>query len=146
MKRLVPWIGLIALVGCSKSAPMPDHLSDDLSARTTTVFNAPSTPQEMAKICDVPMYPGAQAPDNLSRMPRKDPGGEMLYELVLTTKDEPSKVADYFATALKLPVVKGGGGFSIVGRSPHKNDVMIQVDREGGQTVARIHAIVPKAH
>jgi hypothetical protein len=99
----------------------------------------------MAAKCDVPIYPGAQAPDDLSRMPRTDTDGNSHLELVLTSKDPIKKVADYYSKALKLPASKSDDSLSIVGKSPHNNEIILQIVREGGQTVIRIHSIAHKS-
>jgi hypothetical protein len=143
MKRWSFWLCIAALAGCSKPASVQQP-ADDPSSRTTTFYNPPSTPQEMAEKCDVPMYVGSKAPEDMSRVHR-NPDGSMRYELVLTTHDSPQKVSDYYAAQMKLPSVKSGDGFSLVGKSPHKNDILIEIVKEGGQTVIRIHSIAYKS-
>jgi hypothetical protein len=145
MRRYAPAVAVLLAFGCSKPISAPESPGDDPSSRTTTAFNAPSTPQEMAGRCDVPIYPGAQAPDDLSRMPHKDPDGNTNYELVLTTKDSGKQVGDFYGRALKLPVSQDKNVYTLVGTSPHGSEVILHIDPEGGQTVIRIHSIAHKA-
>jgi hypothetical protein len=141
MRQLaVAAFGLMAF-GCTKGSSLPEQPIDDPSARTTTAINAPSTPQEMAVLCDVPFYPGAQAPDMMSRLPRRDTDGNMTYELVLTTEDSPVQASGFYAKALNLPAAPGYKSPQIIGQTPKGNSVIITATKEGGRTVIRIRAI-----
>jgi hypothetical protein len=136
---------MVIAAGCTKSAVTAQAPGDDPSTRTTTDFNAPSTPEEMAQKCDVPIYPGALAPDDMSRMPHKDNDGNTVYELVLTSKSTPAQVAEFYSKSLKLPSSKGKDGTTMFGTSPHGNELLLEIVHEGGQTVTRIHSIVHKS-
>lgn len=144
MRRWIWSSLLLTAAGCSRGPALPEQPSEDPSARTTTAYNPPSTPQELAAQCDVPIYPGAKAPDDMSRMPRHDNDG-VHYELVLTTKDPVGKVADFYSKQLKLPVDKLQTTPSIVGETPKGNDLILTFNTELGQTVIRIKSIA-KAH
>ncbi len=130
---------VLALAGCSHDPSAPEKPSDDPSARTTTNYTPP-TPEELSKLCDVPMYPGSKAPDGLSRMPRKDADGTH-YELVLTTNDPVEKAAKFYLSYMKQPPGPGGKAPTVVGTTPHGNMAIIQVSSEGDHTVVRIKSI-----
>jgi hypothetical protein len=131
----------VALSACSRGPAIPDQPLDDPSTRTTTLSNPPSSPMELAKECDVPMYPGAKAPDGMSRLPRKNQDGSMTYDLVLTTNDSPEKVANFYAEGLKLKATKAGGAVHLMGKTPKKNDVILTIESGAGQTIVRISSI-----
>lgn len=131
---------LLFSTGCSRGPALPDQPGDDPSARTTTAVNPPTSPQDLAAKCDVPLYPGAKAPEGMNRMPRRDPEG-IHYDLVLTTPDPPRKVIQYYATSLKLNASTTGGALAVMGKTPKGNDAIIAVASEGGQTVVRIQAL-----
>jgi len=101
----------------------------------------PPTPDELAADCDVPIYPGATAPQAMSHMPTKDSEGAMRYELVLATKDSPEKVAKFYGDKLHFESKQGEGGVSLMGTTAKKNAVIIKVGPEAGQTIIRINAI-----
>jgi hypothetical protein len=129
------------LCACSREPSIPDKPSDDPSARTTTIHNPPQTPQAASTACDVPMYPGAKAPDGMSRMPRVNQDGSTTYNLVLTTNDTPQKVADFYSNDLKIAPVKTDIGLRIMGKTPKKNDAIVTIESEAGETVVRISSI-----
>jgi hypothetical protein len=132
---------VVLLSGCNRGPSLPEQPSDDPSARTTTLVNPVDTPEELAKRCDLPIYPGAKAPDGMSRMPRKDPGGGTAYDLVLTTHDDKSRVTSFYSKVLKKPALRSKEGNQIMGRTPKKNDAIVTVTSDGGETMIRINAI-----
>ena len=138
-KLILPALTLSAF-GCSRTEPTPEPGPDDPSARTTTAFNAPETPTEVAAKCDVPMYPGSTAPQGMSHMPRQDSEGTH-YELVLATKDSPAKVASFYGSDLHLEPKIVGDKANLMGLTPKKNAVIIDAAPEAGQTIIRIKAI-----
>lgn len=131
----------VLIAGCSRGPSLPDQPSGDPSARTTTLINPVSTPQELALRCDVPIYPGSKAPDGMSRMPRQNPGGGTTYDLVLTTKDDKTKVTRFYSKVFKKEPLRSKDGTQIMGRTPKKNDAIVTVTSDGGQTFIRINAI-----
>ena len=140
MRKLVLAALTLSAIGCTKDEPVSEPTTDDPSARTTTAIS-PMTPEELAAKCDVPMYPGATAPQGMSHMPTKDAEGAMRYELVLATKDTPQKVADFYAGKLHLESKIIEGQATVMGNTPKKNAVIIAAGSEAGQTIIRVKAI-----
>lgn len=141
MRSVFGFALLVLLAGCTRGPALPEQPADDPSARTTTLVNTVSTPQELAERCDVPLYPGSQAPDGMSRTPRKNPDGSTSYDLVLTTKDNKDRVTSFYADKFKLEPIRSKDGNRIMGKTAKKNDAIVTVSSEGGQTVIRINAI-----
>jgi len=131
---------MLLAAGCTRGPGLPEQVGDDPSARTTTAVNSPSTPEELAAKCDVPMYPGSDAPQGMSRSPHKDSDGTH-YDLVLTTSDPPKKVASFYADRLKAQSSTSDDNLMVVAKTPKGNDALITVSAEGGKTVVRIRAL-----
>jgi len=140
IRKLILAAAVLSAIGCSRGEPVSEQAPDDPSARTTTAYNAQETPAEIAAKCDVPLYPGASAPQGMSHMPKQDTDG-IHYELVLATKDSPRKVATFYATTLKLDSKVHGDNASLMGLTPKKNAVIIVAAPEAGQTIIRIKSI-----
>ena len=144
MRHQIPMVLAIVAVltsACSRGPSLPEQPQDDPSTRTTTLSNPPSSPQEVAQQCDVPIYPGAKAPDGMSRLARKNQDGSTTYDLVLTTPDPPQKVASFYAHGLNLPTTRSKSGLRLMGKTPKKNDAIVTIESEAGQTVVRISSM-----
>lgn len=145
MRRLLPLAPVLALAlaACSR-APETPAAGGSTPPPPAPPVASDLTPEGMAKAADVPMYPGALAPDGLSSAPRRGQDGTTHYTLVLATEDSPQKAAAWYASALKLKAVPGMGGVSILGKSKKGNDLMITIGPEAGRTLIRIRSIAYK--
>ena len=86
------------------------------------------TPQSIAALMGVPMYPGASAPDDKTTSPYLAPNGDKHVNLVLTTKDAPEKVLAFFKRELpKFQTGPANGGLQAIGMSPNNSQVIIKI-------------------
>lgn len=88
-----------------------------------------STPEELVKRADVPMYPGATAPEKRSNIKRD--GEEARYEIILLTKDNPQQVFDFYKSKLPKGEVIGTQHMAM---TPNGNFASITAEPEGSQT------------
>lgn len=149
MRRPLPLV-LIALgllgTGCATSKETPQanppvtktaEASGDAPASKEPSAPADLTPESIAKAADVPLYPGAQAPDGMSMMPKKRDDGSTHYSLVLATNDPVKKVAAWYTEKLNLRAMSG----MIIGKSPKGNDLILKIAPEAGRTLVHIKSI-----
>ena len=137
---------LAVLVGCSSSekpepatAKLPEIKKGEVGLAPTKSEDL--TPEGLAKLMDVPAYPGAEAPDGVTRPPAKDGYGGTRIELVLATKDPVKNVADFYKNKLKIDGFPQGSGMQLIGKTSKGNDLMIAIGPEAGRTMIRIKAI-----
>lgn len=140
MRRLLP-LALI-LVACAKPEEAPAPVVVKAPPKATPLEKAPDTPEAMAKAMDVPLYPGAEAPDRMSSAPEKRTDGGIGYSLVLATKDPVPAVAAWYGKQLKLPALPGKKGMTVVGLTGKGNQTIVNVAPEAGRTFIRIKSIV----
>lgn len=131
MRRLLPLALLLA--ACAK----PHESAPPTEPSAAKVVASALTPEDMARAMDVPVYPGATAPDGMSSAPEKRGDGSTHYAMVLATGDSPSKVLAWYAKGLDLPALGG----SIIGKTKKGNDLLIKVAPEAGRTLVRIKSI-----
>ncbi len=134
MRRFLPLA--LLLVACTKPAPVPV-----VAPAPPKPVAVDLTPEGMAKAMDVPLYPGAEAPDGLSVAPVRSKDGSTRYSLVLATKDPVDKAATWYADRLRSTAPKFQGGRSIFAQSPKGNDLQIVVAPEAGRTLIRIKSM-----
>jgi hypothetical protein len=124
------WTVLVLLVtalGCSRE-PEPNSAPSrpGASAASETAVAYSSGP-ELAKKADIPVYPGADFPNEASNI-RKD-NQEVRYEIVLRTKAERADVENFYREQLKKADRIGDtimgmtpkGNFAIVAAVPDDN-------------------------
>lgn len=138
MRRLLPLALLLA--ACAKPAETPKLEQPPLPAAGGPA-QVDLTPESVAKAADVPLYPGAEAPENMSTVPEHRSDGSTHYSLVLATSDPAKKVAEFYAERLKSRAVSTSHGLSIFTKSPKGNDVSVLVGTEAGRTLVRIKSI-----
>lgn len=138
MRRLLPLA--LLLVACAKPQT-PAVPAVEAPAKPPAAASANLTPESLAKAMDVPLYPGAEAPDRMSSMPETRPDKSVHYSLVLATTDDVDKVAAWYEKQLGLKVMPGMGGKSIVGKTKTGNDVIVTIGPEAGRTMIRVKAI-----
>lgn len=137
MRRLLPLA--LLLVACSKpETSAPVAVAPTVPPKAATMVR---TPGEMAKAMDVPLYPGAEAPQGMSLEPETRGDGSTHYSLVLATKDSPEKVARWYASELSMEAMPGMGGHSVVGKTKKGNDLILTAAPEAGRTLVRIKTI-----
>ena len=147
MRRLLPLSLLIVGftgAGCAKEEKAAS-VTTMPPASTGPVSNEPAskiatvdlTPASMATAMDVPLYPGATAPDGLSSKPDKRTDGSTRYSLVLATKDAPAKVLAFYAKELGLEAKAG----TVVGTTKKGNAVIVSAAPEAGRTLVRLKSI-----
>ena len=112
MRLLLPLA--LLLVACSKPAE-PPKLVEDISSRKVVPLPSVGTPEEMAQKMDVPLYPGAEAPQDMSEKPKKRPDGGIGYSLVLATNDPVKKVGEWYGKELGMSALPSKAGMTIVG-------------------------------
>lgn len=134
MRRLLPFALLLA--ACAKPEPAKVQVPKD-AGPVASPASASLTPAGMAKAMDVPLYPGAEAPDGLSTMPKRISDGTIHYLLVLATKDSPARVNAWYTSKLGLQAM----GKMLAGKTKNGNDVIVTVGPEGGRTLVRIKSI-----
>ena len=133
MRRLLPFA--LLLVACSKPAETPPPAAKPPA--TGPKVESPKTPEAMAKAMDVPLYPGATAPDGLSTAPEKRTDGGTRYSLVLATKDTPEKALAWYGDHLRAQSVGG----MVAGMSPKGNNVIVTAKVEAERTLVTIKSI-----
>ena len=131
MRRLLPFA--LLLVACSKPAPAPTATAA-VPPKSAAV---PESPEAMAKAMDVPIYPGAEAPDGLSSRPDVRSDGSTHFSLVLATKDAPAKALAWYGDHLAAQTLGG----MVAGKTPKGNDVIVTAKTEAGRTLVRIKSI-----
>ena len=144
MRSLLAGIALLVAIGCS--GPASETKSTAPAGDQASSQPGPTlTPEEIAKTVEVPLYPGATAPDGLSRAPAKDQAGDTRYELVLRTADPVEKVAAWYEKETKLEGMREGGSAQLIGKTASGHDAMITItpdESEKGKTRIRVAAIV----
>ncbi len=139
MRRLLPLA--LFLVACAK--PVETSKADAAGTPTpaSPAASADLTPEGVAKSADVPLYPGAEAPENMSAMPDHRSDGSTHYSLVLATPDSLEKVTTWYVGKLALSSKPMGGGQTIIGKTPKGNDLIVTIAPEAGRTMIRIKSI-----
>lgn len=142
MRRLLPFalliVGLVG-TGCTKE----EKAAPDTTAPVATgepaskIATVDLTPARMAATMDVPLYPGATAPDGLSSIPDVRTDGSTHYSLVLASPDAPAKVLAFYAKALGLEAKAG----TVVGTTKKGNAVIVSAATEAGRTLIRLKSI-----
>ena len=151
MKNICSLLAIsLVLIGCSKPAdqPAPDTTKPTtekpVTKAETPKQEANLTPATLAEKIDAPLYPGSEAPDQMTRPPVDDKFGGTRYELVLATKDSIDKVAQFYQDKLHLDALARDNGKQLIGKSPKGNDLLIMVGTEAGRTMIRFKAIAYK--
>ncbi len=141
MRRFLPLA--LFLVACSKPEETPKPVASAPKAPAEApAEKPPGTPEEMAEEMDVPIYPGAEAPQDMSEVPAKRTDGGIGYSLVLATNDSVQKVGDWYAKELGQNAVASAKGMTVVGMTKKGNQAIIVVAPEAGRTLVRAKAIV----
>lgn len=122
MRRLLPFVLLATLVGCSQDSP-------STPTKPTEPLGELATPQDLAKRADVPIYPGSSMPENRSNIKRDGP--EARYEIVLLTSDKPEKVIAFYKEKLPKGQVVGTQYMPL---TPKGNFASITASPEGSLT------------
>ena len=136
--RLLLIIVAFVLFGCQREVPTA---VPPATASGTPREEASLTPYGLAQAMDIPVYPGAEAPDGRSRAPFEDSHGGTRYELVLTTSDPLEKVVGFYRDKLKLDVMTTAGTAQAIGKTPRGNDLILSISREGATTAIHAKAI-----
>jgi hypothetical protein len=122
--RFLPALAFVASACGPKSTP-------------PVAADPPSSPEELAKQADIPLYPDAVLPDKKSNV-RTD-GKQTRYELIMATPDAPEKVLRFYKEALKLESHKEASSYRLLGRTPSGNYAMIDISPDGKST--KINAV-----
>jgi hypothetical protein len=101
------------------------------------------SPERLAELVDIPLYPGASAPSGKSKAPLKDASGGTRYELIQVTADPVAKVAAFYKEKLALDTLVSGNSGTAMGKSPKGNYLILTLSRTGDETTIKANAIAP---
>jgi len=114
----------VSAAGCAKDKPASDGFS---------------SPSDLASQAGVTLYPLADVPSNKSSITAQD--RETRYEIVMTTKDDPAKVLDFYVAKMQ-----GGQkmGSKVMGFGTNGSSVIVSALPSEGKTEIRAVAVVEK--
>lgn len=99
----------------------------------TPSLSADNDPQikDMINQIHAVIYPGSTIPDGKSNSQKQQHGTH--YELIMLTKDEPTKVGEYYRDHMDLPMENKQAGITLVGMNK-KVPIIIVIYQEDGMT------------